>query len=64
METGEQIKLQPAELKEQYMASATKYFNEIKMQCTNYRIDFMPADIREGYDQVLLQYLLKRQKLF
>jgi uncharacterized protein (DUF58 family) len=64
METGEQIKLQPGELKDQYMASATKYFNEIKIQCTNYRIDFMPADIREGYDQVLLQYLLKRQKLF
>jgi hypothetical protein len=23
----------------------------------------MPADINEGYDQVLLQYLLKRQKM-
>jgi hypothetical protein len=30
----------------------------------NNRIDFMPADINEGFDQVLLRYLLKRQKLF
>ena len=29
----------------------------------DYSIDFMPADINEGYDEVLLKYLLKRQKL-
>jgi len=64
METGEQMKLQPAEIKEIYVDSITKYFNELKMRCANYQIDFMPADIDKGYDQILLQYLLKRQKLF
>lgn len=64
METGEQMKLQPAEIKEMYVSSITKYFNELKMRCANYQIDFMPADINKGYDQILLQYLLKRQKLF
>lgn len=64
METGERMKLQPAEVKEKYVESINNYFNEIKLRCANHRVDFMPADIREGYDQVLLQYLLKRQKLF
>ena len=64
METGEQMKLQPAEIKEFYVDSINKYFNELKMRCANYQIDFMPVDINQGVDQVLLNYLLKRQKLF
>ena len=63
METGEKIKLQTAEIKELYVEGIQKYFNEISLRCANHRIDFMPADINEGYDQVLLQYLLKRQKM-
>ncbi len=64
METGEKIKLQPAEFKAQYTESIQKYFQEIKMRCINFQVDFMPAPIEKGYDQILLQYLLKRQKLF
>lgn len=64
METGERMKLQPAEVKEKYIEGVQNYFNEIKLRCANYRIDFMPVDINEGYDQILLQYLLKRQKMF
>jgi uncharacterized protein (DUF58 family) len=63
METGEKIKLQTAEIKELYVEGIQKYFNEISLRCANHRIDFMHADINEGYDQVLLQYLLKRQKM-
>jgi uncharacterized protein (DUF58 family) len=63
METGEQIKLQPAQIKETYVAAIENYFNEIKMRCTNYQIDFFEADINEDYEHVLVKYLLKRQKL-
>jgi uncharacterized protein (DUF58 family) len=64
METGEKLKLQPAEIKEIYTSSIEKYFSEIKRKCINYGIDFLPVDINKGYDQVLLQYLIKRQKQF
>ncbi len=63
METGEKIKLQPAEIKELYVEGIQKYFSEIAFRCANYRIDFMPSDINEGFDHVLLQYLLKSQKM-
>lgn len=64
METGESMKLQPAEIKDFYHESVEKYFTELKMRCTNYQIDFMTADINVGFEQILLQYMLKRQKLF
>ncbi len=63
METGEKMKLNPSQLKEEYQKSIQAYFNEIKLKCTDYSIDFMPADINAGYNDVLLTYLLKRQKL-
>jgi uncharacterized protein (DUF58 family) len=63
METGEKMKLQPAEIKEKYQNEVRSFFNEIEMRCIKERIDFMPADISEGYEQILLKYLIKRQKM-
>ncbi len=64
METGEKMKLQPAQIREKYTESIQAYFKEIEMRCATYQIDFMPADINLGYEQILLRYLLKRGKLF
>lgn len=63
METGEKIKLQPNQIKDVYAKSIQEYFKQIKMKCSDYHIDFMQADIQKGYNDVLLKYLLKRQKL-
>jgi uncharacterized protein (DUF58 family) len=64
METGENIRLQPAEIREQYLTQVEAYFSSLKKRCTDYRIDFVPTDIRQSYDQVLLEYMIKRSKLF
>ncbi len=64
METGSEIKLNPADIKEQYTKSMAGRFNEIKLKCMQYHIDFVPADINRGYEQVLLSFLVKRSKLF
>lgn len=63
METGESVKLQPNQFKETYKKSIEAYFKNIELKCADYKIDFMPADINNGYHDVLLKYLLKRQKL-
>lgn len=63
METGEHLKLRPEEIKEDYRSSIQAYFEEIKLRCANHRVDFMEADIEEGFNAVLIKYLLKRQKL-
>jgi hypothetical protein len=64
METGEKIKVQPTEIREKYVEGIRKYMNEVKLRCADYRIDFVEADINEGYHPVLIQYLLKREKMY
>lgn len=64
METGERMKVQPAELKSTYSKTVSSYFEELKMRMINNKIDFVQVDIDKGYDQVLLSYLLKRQNLY
>lgn len=63
METGERVKMQPAAWKEKYQASMQAYVRNIAEKCTQYQIDYVQADIAQGYHQVLIQYLLKRQRL-
>ncbi len=64
METGEKIKLQPQQFKEEYKKEIDKYFKSLALKCADYHIDFIPVDINKGYDDVLLKFLLKRQKLY
>lgn len=64
METGESIKLQPAEFKEQYKTKIQAYFNELQMRCINYKIDFHLIDLNEDLNSVLVSYMLKRSKLY
>jgi uncharacterized protein (DUF58 family) len=64
MEGGQEVKLTPSEVRELYVAKATAYKEELKLKCGQYRIEFIEADINKGFDQVLLPYLLKREKLF
>jgi uncharacterized protein (DUF58 family) len=64
METGEQLKLTPLQVKEKYLEAVQNFKKELHLKCTQYRIDLVEADINEGFYNVLLQYLVKRSKLY
>lgn len=64
VETGQQVKLFPAEVKQQYLAAVNTFKDELKLKCGQYQIDLVEADINKGFEQVLLPYLVKRSKLF
>ncbi len=64
METGEQLKVLPAEVKAQYKGRMAEFKGELKLRCGQYKIDYVEADINEGFRQVLMPYLLKREKMF
>ena len=64
LETGEEVKLHPNEIKEQYRKSMTEFKNRIKLKCGQYHVDFVEANINESFREVLLPYLLKREKLY
>lgn len=63
-ESGKELKINPSEVKENYVQSMKEFENELKMKCFQYKIDFVEADIKKGYYQILHPYLLKRQKLY
>jgi uncharacterized protein (DUF58 family) len=63
LESGEEIKLNSAEVKQHYIESITKVYEEIKLKCAQYKIDFIEADIKMGFHQVLKSYLIKRNLL-
>jgi len=64
LESGQELKVTPNEVKEIYTKKITAYKNELKLKCGQYRIDFIEADINRGFEQILLPYLLKREKLY
>ncbi len=63
METGDTVRLNPHEIREAYRTKLSTFRNELKMRCDQYHIDFVEANIRLGFRQVLLPYLVKRQKM-
>jgi uncharacterized protein (DUF58 family) len=60
VETGEKLNIYPEQIKELYQKEVSDYFAKIKSACHQYKIDYIPADIRLGFKQILLPFLLKK----
>ncbi len=63
METGEELSLQPAQLKQNYAEAVKAFSDRFRRQCLGYNIDFVELDTAESYDTALMAYLNKRKKL-
>lgn len=64
METGDQMKLHPGQIKENYVQHIQAYFKEIKDTCINYGIEFQTLDTNKPLEDVIVQFLNKRKKMF
>lgn len=63
VETGETVKVLSSQVRDLYLEKMNQAKHELMLRCAQYKIDFVEADINEGYRQVLLPYLIKRQKM-
>lgn len=63
LENGAEIRVNPADIRDSYKKNYEKFKNELKLKCGAYAIDFVEADINEGYNSILMQYFIKRQKM-
>ncbi len=63
MESGEKLRLQPNQVREHYLKQINRYYQKLQTKCLQYRIDFVKADIRAGFRQILEAYLIKRTKM-
>ena len=63
MESGEELKVHPSNVKETYLEAVQNYHKELKLRCAQYHIDLVEANIHAGFYQVLNAYLIKRSKM-
>lgn len=63
LETGEELTLQPAQLRTDYEAAVQAFSNRFRRSCLEYNIDFIELDTKASYNTALLSYLNKRKRL-
>lgn len=64
VESGEVLKVNANEMKSHYRKAIKAFKDELKVRCGQYQVDLVETDINEGFHQVMMTYLLKRQRLF
>ena len=62
VETGDHINLYAENIKENYEKAVADYFSEIKLKCIQYRIKYVEADINKDFNNILMTYMIERQK--
>ena len=63
LESGEKIRLNPAEIKTKYQASLKAFHADLMMKCHQLKIDLVMANSKMDYQGVLQAYLIKRAKI-
>lgn len=63
METGIEMEVMPAQVREDYIAKVEEHTKKFKMACSEFEIDYEEMDTESGFDAALLAYLNKRRRL-
>lgn len=63
METGAEMEVIPAQVREDYSSKVAEYTQKFRMACSEFEIDFEEMDTEGSFDQALLAYLNKRKRL-
>jgi uncharacterized protein (DUF58 family) len=63
VETGEEVTLQPAQLRDHYAEAVEHFTDAFRRNCLEHDIDFAELDTNEAYDTALMAYLNKRSRL-
>jgi len=62
LETRSELKLNPIDVKEAYIQAIQQFQKELKFRCQQYRVDYVNADVDEGYYPILRAFLERRKK--
>jgi uncharacterized protein (DUF58 family) len=63
MESGETLPLSPRAVAQAYRGRVREWRERLGRECRQHLIDYVPLDTATPFDQALLQYLHKRQRL-
>lgn len=62
-ESGEKLKLHPNAVKDNYLKALEEYEAQLKLKCTQYHIELVKASLSNNFTQILLPFLMKRNKI-
>jgi len=63
MESSEEINTQTWHIRNEYRKQVKEFISYYKKECRENRIDYIFMDTREGFDQALFKYLIKRKRM-
>ena len=63
MESGEEVRLQPNQVKEFYTKQVAAFTDQLRLRCLQYKIDFVEADINKGFVPILQTWMVKRARM-
>src|SRR3970040_1502484 len=61
VETGEEISVFADNVKLEYEKQAQLYFKKLALSCTQNRIKYVPVNVGENFEKILLDYLVDKQ---
>jgi len=62
LESRAELKINPGDVKEQYIQAIQQFQKELKYRCQQYKVDYVNADVDEGYYPILRTFLERRKK--
>ena len=63
LESGEELKVQPEQIKKVYREQMSDYKNMLKRKARELQVDLFEVDVSKPYDKALTDYIIKRRKL-
>ncbi|MDZ7847019.1 MAG: hypothetical protein U5L96_09720 [Owenweeksia sp.] len=63
LESGQSMKLNPGEVRDQYLKEMKAFEKRLRLKCMQYKIDLVEADVSRGYAPILQSDLLKRKRM-
>jgi uncharacterized protein (DUF58 family) len=63
LESGDRVKLQPRQIREEYIQRMKTFQQTIENKCHQYNIDMLAVDLSQPVEQLLYSFLIKRNKL-
>jgi len=63
LESGDRLKLNPAEIKKSFTSSLENFHRNLRLKCNQLKIDFISANTQTDFFSVLQAYLIKRSKM-
>lgn len=61
VETGDEVNIFADNVKEAYESQVTAYFKKLALTCAQNRIRYVPVNVGENFEKILMTYLVEKQ---